>query len=185
MFSNLLRTTLDILLLRRGPQDLPGAQVLVGSTMLAYFGLNFFLLQTGLPAMQAMLHAFVSCAVLALFTHGLLRWKNKPERFNQTLLALVLTGVILGLMTVAPMQALQPFIEAVAKAEAGTEITIQPPAWAVLSYAVVGIWHLIVMGHVFRHALETTMGRGILFTLLYEILLLTTIRVANGLIGVQ
>lgn len=184
MLSTLSRTTLDILFLKKGPQDLPAVLTLVVGAMLAYFTLNFFLLQTGLPAAQALTHAFLSCLILALYTHGLLRWKKLPERFTQTLLALLLTSVVLGLLTVGPMQALQPFLEEIATAEPGAELVIQPPTWAVLLYAVAGIWHLIVMGHVFRHALDSNMVTGILFTLLYEVLLLTTIRVANGMMGV-
>ncbi|MGB1581014.1 MAG: hypothetical protein ACPHER_05870 [Nevskiales bacterium] len=184
MLSTLSRTTIDILFLKRGPQDLPSVQTLVVGSMLAYFSLNFVLLKTGLPAVQALTHAFLSCLVLALYSHGLLRWKKRPERFTQTLLALLLSSVVLGLLTVAPMQALQPFLEEIAKAEAGAELSMQPPTWAVLLYAVVGIWHLVVMGHILRHALDSSMANGILFTLLYEILLLMTIRVANGLMGV-
>ena len=185
MTSNLLRITLDILLLRRGPQDLPTSQSLTLGIMLAYFGLNFFLLRTGLPAGVAMLHAFLACAVLALYTHALLRWRQMSARYIQTLLALLATGLLLGLLTIGPMQALQPFLEAIATAENESEILVQPPAWAVLMYAIAGIWHLVVMGHIFRHALDTTMGRGILFTLLFEIVLLSAIRLANGLMGVQ
>jgi hypothetical protein len=185
MFANVLRITFDILLLKRGPQDLPASQTLALGAMLTYFGLNFFLLRSGLPAGQAMLHAFLACGVLALYTHALLRWRQMAARYVQTLAALLVTGIALGLLTVGPMQALQPFLEALATAESESEILVQPPAWAILMYAVAGIWHLVVMGHVFRHALDTTMGRGILFTLLYEIVLLSTIRVANGVMGIQ
>ncbi len=183
LMSDLLRTTLDILLLRKGPQDLPASQTLPMLAMLVYFGLNFLLLRSGLPGGQAMLHAFTACAVLAVYTHALLRWRQKGPRFAQTLLALLTTGIVLGLLTVGPMQALQPFLEALATAEDESQIVLQPPAWAVLMYAVVGIWHLVVMGHIYRQALDTTMGRGILFTLLFEIVLLSTIRVINGLLG--
>ena len=185
MLANMLRTTLDILLLKRGPQDLPASQTLVVVAMLAYFSLNFVLLKAGLPGPQAVLHAFLACAILALYTHGVLRWKQMSPRFSQTLLGLLLTGLVLGLLTVGPMQALQPFLEAIATAEDESQISVQPPAWAVLVYAIVGFWHLIVMGHIFRHALETSLGRGILYTLLFEIILLTTIRVANGLMGIH
>lgn len=184
MLTHLVRTTLDILLLRKGPQDLPAVQTPVLVSLIAYFSLNFLLLRSGLPAAQAMLHAFLACGVLVLYTHFLLRWRQLGVRFMQTLLALLLTGIVLGLLTVGPMRALTPFLEAVATAESESEILVQPPAWAVLMYAVVGLWHLVVMGHIFRHALDTTLGRGILLTLLYEIILLTTIRLLNAMLGV-
>lgn len=185
MFRQFLLISFEILQLKRGPQDLPASQSLLGLTLATYFVLNFLLLTTGLPTAQAMIHSFLACAVLAAYIQGLLRWRKLDARFHQTLLGLLSTGVILGLLTIGPMQALMPFLEAVAEMEQGGELTVQPPGWAVMMYAVVGIWHLIVMGHILRHAMDTTLGRGILFTLLYEILLLTAIRLANGIMGIQ
>lgn len=185
MFSQLLLITFDILLLKRGPQDLPASQALTIAALLVYFGLNFALLSSGLPLGQSLIHAFLVCAVLGAYTQGLLKWRKFEARFQQTLLGLLATGIVLGILTIAPMQALQPFLEALAELKEGDELLVQPPGWAVMMYAVAGIWHLIVMGHVFRHAMETTLGRGILMTLLYEIFLLMTIRIANGILGVS
>lgn len=184
MLTKLILTTFEILQLKRGPQDLPASQTLTIGALLAYFGLNFSLLNTGLPTGQALIHAFLSVAVLGAYTQVVLRWRKLDARFQQTLLGLLVTGVVLGLLTIAPMQALQPFLEALAEMKEGDELLVQPPGWAVLMYAVVGIWHLVVMGHVFRHALDTSLGRGILLTLLYEMLLLTAIRIANAAMGI-
>lgn len=184
MFSRLVLTTFDILMLKRGPQDLPASQTLTVGILLAYFGLNFGLLNTGLPAGQAAVHAFLSVAVLGAFTQAVLKWRKLEARFQQTLLGLLVTGFVLGLLTIAPMQALQPFLDALAQMQEGDELLVQPPGWAILIYAVAGIWHLIVMAHIFRHALETTLGRGILLTLLFEIFLLTGIRIANAAMGI-
>ena len=130
MFANVLRITFDILLLKRGPQDLPVSQTLTMGAILAYFGLNFFLLNSGLPAGLAMLHAFLACGVLALYTHAILRWRQMSVRYMQTLAALLLTGLVLGILTIGPMQALQPFLEALAELKEGEELLVQPPAWA-------------------------------------------------------
>jgi hypothetical protein len=102
-----LRVFLDIVLWRRGPQDLPVSAVLLAITIAAYVavsGLQLALLDET-PRMwlfflvgDPLLLAAWIWLVLRLFSH--------PERFLQTAAAVFGTGALLGVALFLPLQVL-------------------------------------------------------------------------------
>jgi len=45
-------------------------------------------------------------------------------------------------------------------------------------YLALLIWNIVIMGHILRHAMETTLGVGIVFAMIYLVITSTLISVA-------
>jgi hypothetical protein len=142
-FHNLL----GLLRLRAGPQDLPASWPLTMVAIAAYFGQSVLTGQTlGLSnnGNRVLLALAVQILALAL----VLKFRRCLNRFQQSLLALMLTGLIFGLafylvqMQNDPGVAVQPF-------------------WALV---VIGLffWGITVDGNIYRHAISDTLPVGVL-----------------------
>ncbi len=180
MLQQTLRVTIRILLLRAGPQDLPSSWRLVGGLAGAYVLMNTLVLSLGMSEIQALLHALAVTAVLALYTRWLLRRARLEVRYAQTLTALLATGILLGLAALPCMIELQPFLEQL-RVLGKNDPPPPAPALALVGYMALSLWHLLAMAQIYRHALDTTLGRGAILAVLYELLLLLMIRVTSGL----
>lgn len=170
MLPRLLRTTVDLLLLRRGPQDLPSDWGLLGGLAALYCSLAFVQVRMVTEAGPALAQAALATALLALFVNGVLRWRGVPERFVQTLTALFAVGTVLTVLMLGPTAALAPFLEALAQAN-DPESVPQPPGVVLLAYSVLGIWGLVAFGHIYRHALDVNLWLGVATALGFEVVL--------------
>lgn len=170
MLSQLSRVTVDLLLLRRGPQDLPSDWGLLGGLAFVYCSLTFVQVRVVVDAMPAFGQSALATILLAVFVHAILRWRGVPARFVQTLTALFAVGAVLTLLMLGPTSALAPFLESLAEAEDPANVP-QPPAVVLLAYAAIGIWGLVVFGHIYRHALGVNLWLGVATALGFEILL--------------
>jgi hypothetical protein len=142
--------------------------------------MNTLVLSIGLSAFQALLHALAVTAVLALYTRWLLARARLEVRYAQTLTALLATGIVLGLAALPCMIELQPFLEQLRVL--GKDDPLPPaPALAMIGYMALSLWHLLAMAQIYRHAMDTTLGRGALLAVIYELLLLLIIRLTSGL----
>jgi hypothetical protein len=102
-----LRIFLDIVLWRRGPQDLPASRVLVGLTLAAYVLVG--VVQLALldePAVEWLMFLVVDPAMLTATVWLLLRLYGRTERFQQTASAVLGTGALLGVVLYLPLQIL-------------------------------------------------------------------------------
>lgn len=146
------RQLLDICLLRAAPQDLPCSWELFGLTLIAGLGLGY-------PAMQAfgppnpVLELLVSFLFTLGFTYSILAFRGLKVRFVQTTSAIFGTDAIITLLAL-------PVLYAAATA------TTQD-AYTLFALAGLGIWNLLVMGHILRHALSLPLPGGILVALGY------------------
>ncbi|WP_353251654.1 hypothetical protein [Salinisphaera sp. PC39] len=179
MLSQLLRVTVDLLLLRRGPQDLPSDWGLLGGVGILYCSLTFVQVRMVASALPAIAQTVTAVLLLALFVHSVLRWRGVPERFVQTLTGLLVVGAVLTLLMLGPTAALAPFLEALAEA-GDPEAVPQPPGMVILAYLVIGIWGLVAYGHIYRHALGVNLWLGVATAVGFEIVLF----LAFSLLGV-
>ena len=165
------RRVIELMLLRRGPQDMPGdANTLIGCAA-AYCILLF--LQVGLlmPASAAALQAGLATALLALYVRTVLRIRQLPNRFNQTATALFAAGATLTLIMLAPTHAMAPYLHALGEASDAQAVPM-PPTFVTLAYVAMGFWGLAIYSHVYRHALDGGLWLGVGATITFEILLL-------------
>ena len=141
----LILAFVDIMLHRRGPEDLPSSTFLVWSLLAVSVGVELgvlFVIDGGARA------AAVTVLVQLLdvwFVWALLRTFNKQPRFRQTMCALLGTETLITLAG-AP---LAPLLTASAAASAEPQITLP-----LLLTALLGIWSIDIAAFVFSRALE-------------------------------
>ncbi|WP_293623770.1 MULTISPECIES: hypothetical protein [unclassified Salinisphaera] len=165
------RRVIELMLLRRGPQDMPGDSTTLIGCAAAYCILLF--LQVGLlmPAPAAALQALLATALLALYVRTVLRIRQLPNRFNQTATALFASGATLTLIMLAPTHAMAPYLTALGQASDPQAVDM-PPTFVTLSYVAMGFWGLAIYSHVYRNALDASLWLGVGATIAFEVLLL-------------
>jgi hypothetical protein len=89
-----LKVFVDIVLWRRGPQDLPSSKLLVGATLAVYVLVSLLQL------------AFVDPVLLMGWVWLVLRIFGHPERYQQSVAAVLGTSALLGLALALPAQLL-------------------------------------------------------------------------------
>lgn len=166
-----VRLVIDLLLLRRGPQDMPaGTSVLYGAAA-AYCSLLFLQSRMIATAGHAIFQALVATLALAVYARTLVRLRGYPNRVVQTLSALFASGAAITLLMLGPTLAVAPFFVALGQAGSAAQLP-QPSPVAMLAYIVIGFWGIAVSAHIYRHALETAFLVGLGAALGYEVLLL-------------
>lgn len=151
-----LTLILDIALLRRGPQALPGA---VGVTLVALgaYAVSGLLVQTQMapetpPVAPVLLDLALTVALVAI----LLRFRGCPERFPQTMTAMAGTGTLLTLCGLPVVRLLQ------AGASGGSLAVTGAFLWLALV-----CWSLLVSAHILRHALDVTLSAGLVLAMVF------------------
>jgi hypothetical protein len=135
---------LEILLLRRGPQDLPADFPVLGFWMGAslFSGVLVAAPQHGFA--PSLLLGALDLLVLYLFVLALLRVKDASTgRWLQTYTALVGVSAVLGLVMTALLWVVPPDFE-----------NGSVPAPAMVLYLGLVVWLLLAFGHVFQKALD-------------------------------
>ncbi|CAG0940811.1 hypothetical protein GPROT2_01094 [Gammaproteobacteria bacterium] len=156
----LLEAFLQIVLRRRGPEDLPDSRFLLGLTLAAYVlaqlpvaGIIFG------PTATAAAAIAVDCALLSGVFWALLRFTGHAPRYRQTLTALAGTGALLALAQ-APLVYLTKLAGAAGQTAAG-------PSLGLLALL---LWSIIVQAHIAARALSGGYGVGLAVALVYFIL---------------
>lgn len=154
----IVRTCWNVCRLRSGPQVFPHSWALFWLMLAAYIVVDagLFLAQ-GLYGWVLLPELALDVALLLGFFALLLAVWRKPERYNQTLVALMGSLTLIMLVDV-PLSLLA---------------TLLPPSpWAdaaaVAQYGIL-VWSILVIGYVLRHALATWLALGILLAGLYTL----------------
>lgn len=145
-----------ICLLKNGPQDLPLSRELLAVCLLLYTIINILLALTTTTPPKAITSGILETGLISIITIIILRLNRHPERWVQTLTALTGTGCILGILAL-------PLFAGSLLFDSGELLQ----ALLVILYLTLIIWSLAIMGHILRHALDTTMGVGVLFAIIY------------------
>ncbi len=154
--DKLIHLFLEVLLLRKGPQDLPTAPFLLYLTLGLHALSGVALAFAYQPPFAALALGITDTALLALLTGSLLYLQRRQARLVQTLTALAGTGFVLALAALAPTWWLAH------AHEAGSEAGL--PAFALLGLV---LWSLVVTGHVLRHALSAPLIVGVLIAIVF------------------
>ncbi|NNC23751.1 hypothetical protein HKX42_07880 [Salinisphaera sp. USBA-960] len=204
---------LDLMRLRAGPQDMPGdrGSLAVAAALYVVAGTGQLLVLESLA--QAVSLILLTTVLLAIYTAGLLLWRNVPNRFRQTATALFATGTLFTVIMIAPNLAMAPYLKAMrvnaanapptATQTTGSASSASPAqdtpdktnanqsgnssagmatgageplsasvAWAFLLFAAVGVWRLLVFGHIYRQALDMSRWMGVAAAIGFELFLL-------------
>lgn len=165
------RRLVDLMLFRRGPQDMPGDQASLVVSIAAYC--ICLVVQVALvgPLAAALVQAVLATLMLGIYAAGVLRLRRLANRFNQTATALFSSGAVLTLIMLAPTHALRPYLDALRHATDPSQVPMPSPLFA-LAYLVVGIWGLAIYSHIYRHALDVPIALGVAVTIGFEVLLM-------------
>lgn len=154
--ASVLQLFAEMLRLRAAPQDLPARDGIVVGSVVAAAGAALLAIRSLYPLDMAAARIALDLVLQLAFVVAVLRLAGHPERFRQTFSALCGTGAILVLLT-------WPLNDILAS---------RPPESGLAAGAVLllfGIygWSVLVAGHILRHALGLTLGRGVLVALGY------------------
>jgi hypothetical protein len=165
-----LKVFVDIVLWRRGPQDLPASPVLLALAAAAYVAVS--IVQLALldePAAAWVVFVVLDPILLTAGTWLLLRLFRRQERFLQTAAAVLGTGAVLGLVLFLPLQWLLDVLDV---APGST-----PAGFAALGLVVV---FALVTGRILKLATETNMFTGVAISLTYFMLINLLLGLAGG-----
>ena len=160
----LLKFMLDLCLLRSGPQQLPPARVLLGLFLTVYVLLGLALYLSRYELHLAAAASVLETLLAAAFVQTLLLLWGRPERFLQTLTALLAAWTLLGLL-IAPL----------IFATRGIGPDSQGALLVFVGMTLYLAWSLAVMGNILHHALEVPLyggiGLGVVYFLLSQMIL--------------
>lgn len=155
----ILRRFFDICLLRLAPQDLPASTFLFGVSLLLYVAIGLVMALQSLPVLSAVALIAVDALLLAGMLWALLWVRDLLNRFQQSLTALYGAGAVMQAIA-APLVLGQPPI-AGAETVTTAMMVISLLLWLWL------LWNLMVIGHVLRHTIATSLPVGMMLGLLY------------------
>jgi len=145
----------DLIFFRAGPQDMPYAPraLIVLLIISAVPEVTFDLHQGNPPATIAAANIGTLTALAALF--GLLRWRGKPERFVQTALALIATGLLFELILLP--------LALVIGWPLPNNAPLNPRQTAALfAMFLLAVWQVAISVNILRHSLEIPVAGGVL-----------------------
>ncbi|MCK4742322.1 MAG: hypothetical protein KAT25_00730 [Sulfuriflexus sp.] len=149
----------DICLLRAGPQDIPASLFLLRLVVVLSVIVGVFLnLQTEGFSQSLMISLF-NVVWLTAFLYFSLQLRGKLPRFKQSIIAMMGTNVILGLL-------IMPFMYHLVAAEAAGESA----PFAFQLFLLLLVWDITVFAHIIRHSLDIRLGYGFVISLGYLIL---------------
>lgn len=150
----IVRIVLDICLFQKGPQHLPYSQLLFYLSLLIYSAASLLLLLLSTDLGGALLQLAVEILLMYGFTWGMLQIASRSERFYQTATALFATDTLITICAI-------PVFWAMIAGQTS-------PLYSLLTLGLM-LWHWLVTGHIFRHALSTSFAFGLCLALLYII----------------
>ena len=155
----LVKTWLDLCLLRKGPQALPTSGFILGLSLGCYALVSWLVAAPSFGVMDAALLALADTGMLAVFVILLLYLQSKAARIHQTLSALAGSGCLMGLFALPLVLLVDP-----------GQPAEQVPALLGGVWLSLLIWNLFVMAHIMRHALSSSFAIGLGAAVLYALL---------------
>jgi hypothetical protein len=154
--SALVKVFWQIALLRKGPQTLPASRELLWLLLAAHWLIGVILVIDTLSLGRALLSGLLGTLIMVALVHGLLITHRHHNRVTQTLSALAGCEVLLGLFMLLLLVMLHM--------GSGMQDLV-----SILWLLLLG-WNIAIAAHIFRNALEVTLGMGILFAMGYIII---------------
>ncbi len=160
----LVNPFVQIALLRKRPQDLPGSRLLLALALGAHVVLGCAVFAFRLAPGEAVAAALVSTALLVVMVVSLLYINRVVTRATQTMTALAGADVVIG-VTALPVMAWMH----------GNADAAQASGLPGLLFLVLLFWNFAASGHVLRHALGSPFPVGIVVALVFYVLTLNVL----------
>lgn len=156
LVTTLFREFLHICLFKKAPQDLPASGSLLGVTLVASTVASLIVARSGLPWGSAAQSAVAETLFMVAIIYLLVKIQGHPARWLQTVTAVAGTNIVLVVISLP----LLVWLLSAQSAEADATV----PALLFLGLI---IWNVMILGHIFRHALSTYFPLGVLVALGY------------------
>ncbi|MDQ6983351.1 MAG: hypothetical protein Q9M44_01395 [Ghiorsea sp.] len=152
---------------KASPEELPFNLYCTIKALLIYAAINLFLLDSHSSFVNVLLRIFIELGLLTIFVYLGLKIKQTPERFFQTLSALIGIGMVISLIS-APL--FYVFFPQFLSNEEVTQDLINVTV-------ILLIWNLAAISHVFKRSFEiNSLMAAILsfnFLILFEVLVIS------------
>ncbi len=158
---NMMKLFFDIALFKKTPADVPNTAILQPMVICIYSVISFLMLFMSEPWTKALLEVAVGIILVSLFCKITLYLGKKPARYQQTFIALIGVDTIISFFAFPPLAVL---------ASPMPEGSFPISLLAFFVFIVLILWHWVVAGHIFRHALSEPFIFGLGVALLYLIL---------------
>jgi len=153
--KELIQLFTQIALLRRGPQDLPASMLLLGITIVGYFGINFLVSSLMPPIKGWPAHLAVDVVFTLVWYVVLLRLTGRSERTLQTTTAVFGFQAVLSPLLVISEWLMLRFAQ---------DTTWQLPV--ALIWLMLVIWVIAANSHVVKAALEWSSAASVFLVIL-------------------
>ncbi len=147
----LIKLFYEICLFKKGPQDVPISRGLLFLLIPCYAGVSFLILILNTDVITAVLQVLVELVLVLGLTNMILLMAKKESRYLQTVSALIGTDTIISFFAIPVMATL------VGQGSVNSLVVI----------VILMIWHWLVSGAIFSHALERPLAFGIGVAFLY------------------
>jgi hypothetical protein len=153
--KELIQLFTQIALLRRGPQDLPASMLLLGMTIVGYFGINFLVSSLMPPIKGWPAHLAVDVVFTLVWYVVMLRLAGRSERTLQTTTAVFGFQAVLSPLLVISEWLMLRFAQ---------DATWQLPV--ALIWLMLVIWVIAANSHVVKAALEWSSAASVFLVIL-------------------
>jgi len=157
----LIKLFFDIALLKKTPADVPNSIALQSLVIGIDVAVSFLMLFMSESWTKALSEVVVDIMLMALFCKFTLYWGKKPARYRQTFIALIGIDTLISFFA---FPALAVFASPMP--EGSSPISLL----AVVVFTILILWHWVIAGHIFRHALSESFIFGLGIALLYLML---------------
>ena len=162
--SSLFPPLIDIVLLRRGPQDMPAGRSALLACLFFYVLIAAISLNIGRRPENPTAVLVLAAGLPLVLVWIVLKLRDRIERWEQTLSALYGTSALLSLITL-------PF---------NFDASEEPSGPVIVISLSVFFWSFVVNGHIWRHALDTSFAAGLAAAMLIFVL---TFSIISSLAG--
>ena len=141
------------MLLRQQPDILPASLFLFALLLVANLLIGIASFMIDFDLLQSIMRTIADLVISLLFVYMLLLAFNKPKRSLQTMIALLGVSAIMNILSF-PLLFMTPF--------SGESVGM-----AGLFLYLMFLWHVVIMGHIFQHAVSVSLPAGLLIAFAY------------------
>jgi len=150
----LLNTAVELCLLRLGPQQLPASPILLQVSLILNVLVGVLVMMAAKEGLaEAVAESLFEVALMLGVLYMGLKSYDKLRRFNQTASALLISGLLLGLLSL-------PLVSWNHRSQS---------AESSLLLLLLIFWSILVLGHILRHAFSVPLNVGIAIGVAYTL----------------
>ncbi|RFF30618.1 hypothetical protein [Wenzhouxiangella sediminis] len=148
--SEFVSRLVGVMMLKRGPQDLPAGTVPLLAATILYVAATALSLSVGEGPGNTAGILLLAVALPLVLTRIVLALRRRPARWIQTVTALFGTSGLLSLLSLP-----------LAAAAQGAGANASPDPILTVASLVLFFWSFAIDGHIWRHALDTSFAAGL------------------------